>query len=744
MGICGVLAYQNIIPKIRDYCKSKQNTQEYFEEINEDQFLYASGEEINFTVTDEKTAILAVQKKAEQLGGKKALQTLSLKNVTCDNEHIFYRLQQNYGGIPVYGRNVVVIVDKAGKVQMMTSNIVEISDVSLKKSLTQQQVNKKVANYIKQKYGKFKEISMPKLTENLLLIYNMGDEDQTELVYQLDVFTEKGIYNIFVSSEDGDIILCRKIENYIQKKFNEQGQLKEQTFVAEAVDADSKYNRMSHRTLSGAWININIPKMNHEYDWFVSGNSEAVVWKDGERADASAVDAITNISEVFEYFYKNFNRNSFSGQGEDVMVYIHTVGYTDSEGEEISSLNNAYYANVDGSPFISITKCYDKDGKSVEENSAHVDIMAHEYMHGIISYTSELSNEDNMSGALNEGISDVLGYCAEADIKNQGIDWTVEGVRSSIQDDSYIFHFDDYNDNTKECHLASTIISHAAYLMSTGNKGTTVRIKIEDLSQLWYKTAVSIPANCSFSAFRVYMDMIAQIMKMSNEQRECIAVAFDSVGIRGNTGQKIELPDETVETYSTELYEVILNEYKEVAEKNFEISSLEKAKYVNSGVWNFIGERKNSVFYRYVDLADDGTPELIISINEKEEPPNIIDIYGINNGLVVRLIEDKNSIGYRSRYYICKDNRIKNVGSGGALDTAICYYRLNGKKHMLELEEEYVYNGWNHATYTHTDENGFTTEISEEKYNYYYSGEDVDFSSEWELLYEGDSVNYVE
>ena len=92
-GICGVLAYQNIIPKIRDYCKSKQNTQEYSEEINEDQFLYASGEEINFTVTDEKTAILAVQKKAEQLGGKKALQTLSLKNVTCDNEHIFYRLQ---------------------------------------------------------------------------------------------------------------------------------------------------------------------------------------------------------------------------------------------------------------------------------------------------------------------------------------------------------------------------------------------------------------------------------------------------------------------------------------------------------------------------------------------------------------------------------------------------------------------------------------------------------------------------
>lgn len=191
-------------------------------------------------------------------------------------------------------------------------------------------------------------------------------------------------------------------------------------------------------------------------------------------------------------------------------------------------------------------------------------------------------------------------------------------------------------------------------------------------------------------------------------------------------------------------YEDILSEYKRAAESNFDTSVLQQSQYINEGVWNFNGQDKYSVYYRIADLADDGTPELIISVNEKEAPENIVDIYGMDNGTAVRLIENSSSVGYRSRYDICKDNRIKNTGSGGALDTVICYYKLKPDSHLLELEEQYVYNGWDCATYTYVDKNNISTEISQEEYDYHYSGQDVDFTSEWKLLYEGHFIHYTE
>ncbi len=191
-------------------------------------------------------------------------------------------------------------------------------------------------------------------------------------------------------------------------------------------------------------------------------------------------------------------------------------------------------------------------------------------------------------------------------------------------------------------------------------------------------------------------------------------------------------------------YREILAEYKAAAESDFSEDFLEQTEYVNMGAYNFRDQDKYSIYYRVEDLNECGNDELIISINEKEAPPNIIDIYGIRNGVPVRITENNTSVGYRSRYYICIDKRIKNTGSGGGLDTQVCYYRLLEDEMSLELDEQYAYNGWNGDEYTLIDGNGNVSSVSRENYESVLSDADVDFESEWKILYEGNSIHYIE
>lgn len=202
--------------------------------------------------------------------------------------------------------------------------------------------------------------------------------------------------------------------------------------------------------------------------------------------------------------------------------------------------------------------------------------------------------------------------------------------------------------------------------------------------------------------------------------------------------------EEPVQIEPMKVYQDVLAEYKMLAENNFDSSLKEQVRYANEGVWNFSGQDQYSVYYRLADLAGDGEPELLISINEKETPYNIVDIFGIKDGKLVAVIESHESVGYRSRYYITTDNRIKNVGSGGALNTVIIYYRLQAGSVISEMEDQYIYDGWDGDQYTHIDSGGVSESISEDEYMYFSSGEDVDFENEWTLLYEGDFIHYAE
>ncbi len=182
-----------------------------------------------------------------------------------------------------------------------------------------------------------------------------------------------------------------------------------------------------------------------------------------------------------------------------------------------------------------------------------------------------------------------------------------------------------------------------------------------------------------------------------------------------NSSEQAE--DQTEETDYTVAYEEILAEYKEAAENNFSSEILEQSRHINGGVWNFSGQEKYSVYYRYVDLAGDGEPELLISVNEKEAPYEILDIYTLVNGSAVRVIPSGGSVGYRELYSVCFDGRIKNLSGGGVNHTEYTYYKLGANSADLTMDEKYVYDSSANPAYIHIDNSGNETAISESDFD---------------------------
>lgn len=108
--------------------------------------------------------------------------------------------------------------------------------------------------------------------------------------------------------------------------------------------------------------------------------------------DPDAVNAWTFARNAYAFYHSNFGRHSWDGDDDEVNVYIR------------ATVPNARYSDCeDGLNAIEF-----------KENFIAFDITVHEYTHGVISFTSELSSSWP-SNTLNEGLSDVMAAFADGD-----------------------------------------------------------------------------------------------------------------------------------------------------------------------------------------------------------------------------------------------------------------------------------------------------------------------------------------
>jgi len=281
--------------------------------------------------------------------------------------------------------------------------------------------------------------------------------------------------------------------------------------------------------------------------WTLSANNTEFVElsnitsKDNFWDDPASVSAHANASLVYEYYRGVHGRNSIDGTGGNVTSVIHYG----------RNFDNAFWNGA-------VAAFGDGDGRVFRPLCAALDIVAHEFTHGVIEASAGLLNL-GQSGALNESFADFFGAMVDRDDWLIGEDALLPGAGAEALRDmsdpgsaralsKQPSHMDQYRElpETEEgdyggVHINSGIPSKAAYLISSA-------IGKDEAERIYYRALVHyITRNSQFADARLALIQAAKdIYGEGSPQVDAVEEGFNSVGIteecRGREPLSVEVP----------------------------------------------------------------------------------------------------------------------------------------------------------------------------------------------------------
>ncbi|AET57001.1 M4 family metallopeptidase [Paenibacillus terrae] len=247
--------------------------------------------------------------------------------------------------------------------------------------------------------------------------------------------------------------------------------------------------------------------------------------------DPAAVDAHAYAIRTYDYYKKKFGRDSIDGRGMQIRSTVHYG----------KKYNNAFW---NGSQMT----YGDGDGKSFTFFSGDPDVVGHELTHGVTEFTSNLEYYGE-SGALNEAFSDIIGNDMD------GSNWLLgdgiytpnipgDALRSLSdptkygQPDHYSnFYPDPNNDDEGGVHTNSGIINKAYYLLAQG--GTSHGVTVSGIGReaavfIYYNTFTNyLTSTSNFSNARAAVIQAAKDFYGADSLAVTSAIqSFDAVGIK--------------------------------------------------------------------------------------------------------------------------------------------------------------------------------------------------------------------
>ena len=499
---------------------------------------------------------------SNNLGCNNALDELEVNSSNDYESSHFYRLQERYHNIPVYKRTVVVVTDKDGNILEVSGNITDIpNDITLNPDVTQETVNINSKEYFDKQFGYESELfEVQKIDEGTLCLFNLTKPDEVSLIYQLVIATDYGPFSMLINAVNGEVLQMESSIKNVQEKVTEEGQVSNQTFIAE--NENSTYKMIFNPGGNTTYTTYS-PKNGHMYDYYLSDeNANLISWKKGSKTDKSAVDAMSNLEKVYNYYQSQFSRNSIDGNGSSLKIYVQTAGIKSDDNKDEDYYNNAFYVGKkelgEGyNDIISFPKCFSDKKKTNEKNSysCELDVVGHEMTHGVVDYTCDLtsSEEDNTPKVINEAIADIFGFFIEARATGKDPDWK-NSVRTAIKDNDtsnkQVYHYKNFNKKADE-HVGATIATYAAYLMFNGVNGKYSKLSMNDLERVWYRSLLTMPSNSTFQVLRYNIESAAINLGLSSEKKQCISAAFDEVGV-------VNWVDEESDSYNTDSNLIVL------------------------------------------------------------------------------------------------------------------------------------------------------------------------------------------
>lgn len=528
------------------------------EQPEETHFANLTGKFTDEKITNSDEAIKAAQNAASQLGLQTATDELSLLKEDTVGELTYYRLQQNYQGIPVYGKTIVVVVDKNGEAKGITSNAIEVNSIQTFPKVSADGLEKIIGSKLNIKDSNLEdEEGLEEPNDSVLLTIFEKEKGNCLLAYIVSI----GVKEIIVNAETGEIELSKSIivpdsvECYNgdgSKNFNGYYLVSTKKYQA----YDSARNIYFYTLLGNdSMVSTNDAELMKSTDVYF-GNSDEEKTKEYDKG----VEFIESINQVFDYYHQVFNDNAYA------KLYAYFNDGYDNGNNGLGGGKWISRSKGKGFGIVSIGSGYDY--------SSCLDLFGHEYTHVVTRSHVDWASIDDQTkygdepGAINEGYSDIFGEIIEGFYNNnQEPDWKhgkrvisdpmSQGYPAKIGDKKYkLYDVEGIEEKqykmqttgkslTDYSHGFSTIVSHAAYLMHTGvNGGAT--LDMSQLSKLWYNTMLILPSDCSFSLLRQYMEITAENLNYTVEQKECVSLAFETVGIKSNNtdAQKYDVSSE--------------------------------------------------------------------------------------------------------------------------------------------------------------------------------------------------------
>ncbi|MGH3499142.1 MAG: M4 family metallopeptidase [Nocardioidaceae bacterium] len=259
-----------------------------------------------------------------------------------------------------------------------------------------------------------------------------------------------------------------------------------------------------------------------------------------DSGDSSVDEAYTSVSATIAMYAEVFARASFDGRGSDVLTTVHYD----------NNYDNAFW---DGTQLIA----GDGDGKVFGSFTKPIDVLAHEFTHGVTQFTAAFDYQ-GQSGALNESVSDCFGSMVKQRTLGQSAqdaDWLigqgifvpgVQGValRSmkapgtayddpSLGKDPQVANMADFVETTDDnggVHTNSGIPNHAFYLASVAIGGNTW----EGAGPIWYAalTGSNVSKSSDFAAFgTATVDAAVALHGDGSTQSGAVRDAWTQVGV---------------------------------------------------------------------------------------------------------------------------------------------------------------------------------------------------------------------
>ena len=495
-----------------------------------------SGSFTDRKILDRGSALAAVGDAAAILGIRNAEEELGSCQEATAFDNTYYRFYQEYQGIPVYGRSVIVTADTDGTGLSLSGNYRDVGRVDIKPTVTQREMEDAIRRYFSESLNiSAAELDIKALDDQMLCIYDMDNGEEAHLCYSIPVTGAfSGAYELIMDAHTAEV-LAAVPELYEVLSYKASDVKKEYGF--ETVFSDNQYCMIdSTRNLCVFCLNNKESMYDMKDDsghpitdengdryqieqwgegeFLISANNVfGDTQEEKEKGYEDGAQLLIHISNIFDVY------KSFGFVNEDRIFLYYRDGYDHG--------NNALGGYI--REHLGVISMGTNTGVNC------VDVIAHEFTH-FVSRKIVQWDGSNEAGSLNEGISDIMGELIEAKLSGNDPDWQMDSYRDiRTPGDGCISNYADYNDEL-DSHDASTIISHAAYLMWVGDEGGAyMPLSTQDLARLFYSTLFTVPSDCTFSQFSTLLQNTAEIMykqgALSEKQRDCVKYALSQVGI---------------------------------------------------------------------------------------------------------------------------------------------------------------------------------------------------------------------